>query len=448
MILERKPLQRLLESYSVAAAVVVFLALSAPVRAADGDPAFQNGNPVLEWNQIFIDTLIATNTANSVSQRLGAIVHTAIFDAYNGVERRYTSVFVHDTAPAGASRQAAIIAAAHTTLVALFPSQQPSLDSRYAASLAALSDDGGDGGKSRQRGIDWGVLVAERVLTWRAGDGFSVSYPAFTGGLAVGQWRPTPPGFGPMSAQALAFTTPFVLLSNDQFRPASPRGLLAPAYTSDFNTIKAFGRNIGSSRDAEQTALALLWDGNTSVHWNEAANQIAFANHLSVSDSSRLFALLNIAMADTAFTIWSAKRFYGSLVNEVTWRPVTAIALADNDGNPDTIADTAWLPLITTPAHPEYPAGHPSMDGTAVTVLLSYFGSRQTFTVTTPGQPVRTYTDIAQGRADGNNARVWGGLHYPTTVAISDGVGQTIAKYINQNSMQPLHGSGGADGRD
>jgi membrane-associated phospholipid phosphatase len=241
-----------------------------------------------------------------------------------------------------------------------------------------------------------------------------------------------------MSAQGLAFASMFVLVSNTQFRPRAPRGLLGPTYTSDFNTVKALGRNTGSSRTAEQTALALFWDGNASVHWNQAANQMARANHLSVSESNRLLAVLNIAMADTAFTVWSAKRFYGSLSTEVSWRPVTAISLADGDGNPDTSADPTWLPLIVTPSHPEYPAGHPSLNGAAATVLLSYFGPEQTFTLTTAGQPSRTYASISDARSDADNGRVWGGMHYPSTVEISDGVGQAIAHYVNQNSMQRL----------
>jgi hypothetical protein len=399
----------------------------------------QDSNPVLDWNQIFVDTLIATNTANSASPRLGAIVHTAIFDAYNGIEQRYSPVFVRETAPPGASRGAAIIAAAYTSLVTLFPTQKPELDADYAASLAALSDDGPDGGQSLERGISWGTAVAQTVLAWRSNDGFSLSYPPFTGGTAVGQWRPTPPAFAPMSAQALAFTEMFVVISNTQFRPAPPRGLQDPTYTSDFNTVKALGRNIGSARTDDQTALALFWDGNASVHWNQAANQMARANHVSISDSNRLFAVLNIAMADTSFTIWSAKRYYGSVPTDVTWRPVTAIPLADTDGNTDTIADSTWLPLITTPAHPEYPAGHPSLNGAGATVLLSYFPPEQTFTVTTAGQLARTYTSIPDARSDGDNARVWGGLHYPSTVEISDGVGERIANYVDQNTMQPVH---------
>jgi hypothetical protein len=399
----------------------------------------------LEWNQIFIDTLIRTNTPNSSSQRLGAIVHTAIFDAYNGIERRYTPIFVRDDAPRGASRRAAVIAAAYTALVGVFPGepQKALLDASYATSLAALSDDGEDGGESRERGIAWGTDVALAVLAWRATDGFSLSYLAFTGGTAVGQWRPTPPGFGAMSAQGLAFTSMFVLDSNTQFRPGPPRALSSPTYTQDFNTVKALGRNTGSTRTDEQTALAPFWEGNASTHWNQAANQMARANHLSMSDSNRLLAVLNVAMADTAFTTWSAKRFYGQVAFEVTWRPVTSIPLADTDGNPDTVPDPAWLPLVTTPSHPEYPAGHPSQNGAAATVLLSYFaGQRQTFTLTT-GASSRTYTSIAQARADGNNARVWGGMHYPSTVAISDAEGEAIANYVNGTFMQRLHGNNG-----
>ena len=216
----------------------------------------------------------------------------------------------------------------------------------------------------------------------------------------------------------------------------------------DFNTVKALGRTTGSTRTDDQTALAPFWEGNASVHWNQAANQIARADHLSISKSNRLFAVLNIAMADTAFTIWSAKRNFGAIPTEVTWRPVTAIQLADIDGNAETTPDSEWLPLVTTPSHPEYPAGHPALNGAAATVLLSHFNDAQTFTLTTKlpsgiELPTRTYTSISRARMDGNNARVWGGMHYPSTVVASDRVGEAIANYINLNSMQVLRGRRG-----
>jgi len=241
-----------------------------------------------------------------------------------------------------------------------------------------------------------------------------------------------------MSAQALAFTAPFVVQSNEQFRPVSPRPLASTTYAADFDAVKSLGRLSGSIRSDAQTGLAPFWEGNASVHWNQAANQIARASQLSMSDGSRLLAVLNIAMADTALTIWSAKRHYGANAAEVTWRPLTAITLADVDGVDATAADPDWRPLVTTPSHPEYPAGHPALNGAAATALLSHFADAQTFTLTTPSLAGRTYTQISQARADGNNARVWGGMHYPSTVAVSDAAGEAIAEYVNANSMQLL----------
>jgi len=210
----------------------------------------------------------------------------------------------------------------------------------------------------------------------------------------------------------------------------------------DFKAVKSLGRKSESTRTEDQTALAPFWEGNASVHWNQAANQIARANNLSIAGCNRLLAVLNIAMADTAFTVWTAKRYYGANPIEVTWRPATAIPLADTDGNPETAPDPSWVPLITTPSHPEYPAGHPSLNGAAATVLLTHFRRRQTFTLTTNGQPNRTYTSITRARSDGNNARVWGGMHYPSTVDISDGLGEAIAKYVNEHSMTRLESFG------
>ena len=416
----------------------------------DPDPVQILPSEVLDWNQIFIDTLIATNTPNSSSPRLGAIVHTAIFDAYNGIERRYTPLFIHDWAPRAASGRAAVVAAAHTALVGLFPSsQQQALDDRYSASLAALTATCEDGSQSQgqrracarriERGIAWGTAVAQAVLAWRATDGFSGTYAAFNGGTAVGQWRPTPrlvpppPTCGSMSAQALAFTSVFALVSGTQFQPGPPRGLMTSTYSDDFNAVKALGRGTGSTRTVDQTALAPFWEGNASVHWNQAANQIARATICRCPQSNRLLALLNIAMADTAITIWSAKRFYGD-----GRRGHLAARDVDSTGRhrrqPGDEADPAWQPLVNTPCHPEYPAGHPSLNGAAATVLSRHFGDQQVFTLTTTGQPSRTYTSITQARSDGNHARVWGGMHYPSTVEISDALGE-VNRGLRQSTL-------------
>ena len=155
-----------------------------------------------------------------------------------------------------------------------------------------------------------------------------------------------------------------------QFRPPAPRALDSATYIEDFNAVKALGRKTGSTRTEDQTALAPFWEGNASVHWNQAANQIARAQRLSISSTNRLLAVLNIAMADTALTVWSAKRFYGEDPAQVTWRPVTAITLTQTERNPGTVPDR----LATSrhsPSHPEYPAGHPSLNGAAASILLA-----------------------------------------------------------------------------
>ena len=225
---------------------------------------------------------------------------------------------MYDLAPSGASRRAAVIAAAYTVLVKLFPARELQLTATYDASLAALSDDGGDGGESRERGFLWGRQVAEAVHAWRQSD--FTPQPPFFGDTAVGQWRMTPncnQQVG-MTALSLASTDMFVLDSNRQFQPAPPRTLLSETYVADFNAVKTLGRSTGSSRTGDQTALAPFWEGNASVHWNQAANQIARANHLSMARNSRLLAVLNLAMADTAFTIWRAKRDFGEVPTDPT----------------------------------------------------------------------------------------------------------------------------------
>lgn len=431
----RALLPLLLVGYLVVAAYTI------PDTRAQGRQAVRDEavrpNVTLEWNQIFIDTLIATKTPNSSSQRLGAIVHIAMFDAYNGVTQEYVSVFYGQRAPEDANVQAAVVAAGYTAILGLFPTRKVQLDASYAASMAALGTGGGDGAdKTHARGIEYGTAVANAVLSWRAADGISAPVPAFTGGSATGQWRPTPPASAAMSALTLAFTRPFVLDNTTQFRPQAPRARSSRTYADDFNAVKALGRRTDSTRTEDQTALAPFWEGNATVHWNQAANQAARANKLDLAKSTRLLTVLNVAMADAAITTWSAKRSYGADTTACTWRPVTAIPLADSDGNPDTAADPHWLPLVDTPSHPEYPAGHPSLNGAAATVMLSEFNDAQTFTLTTPNLPDRTYSSISKAREDGNNARVWGGMHYPSTVTISDAMGQAIAQHVNASVMQ------------
>ena len=313
-------------------------------QETDGGP-----NQVLEWNQIFVDTLIVTGTPNSSSQRLGAIVHTAIFDAFNGIERRYTPMFAHNTAPRGASRRAAVIAAAYTTLAGLFPARQEALAEMYAASMASLSDDGGTVVNRATGALNGALKSLSCVLAWRATDGFNAPYPPFTGGPAIGQWRPTPPAFGAMSAQGLAFTLPFVLTNSAQFQPPPPRG--CRVRRTPMTSMPSRRSAAAPARRAPTTRRRSRRSGKGTP----ACTGTRPRTRSRARTTSRCPARIGCSPCSTSR--WRTRRSprgppsapYGADPLEVTWRPVTAIPLADTDGNPSTEADPAWLPLINTP---------------------------------------------------------------------------------------------------
>ena len=235
-------------------------------------------------------------------------------------------------------------------------------------------------------GIEWGGLVANALLTERSTDGFPAGGVPDPGDLTVGKWRPEA-GL-PAVTPWLAVLTPFAMPSPDHFRPDGPPALNSEAYARDFEEVKALGRATGSTRTPEQTVIAFFWIDNTISHWNRIAVTIALKRHTTLLHNSRLFALLNIAMADAGIAVWDAKFLYRF------WRPFTAIPLAGTDGNAATAADPAWTPLLLTPNHQEYPSGHGGLSGAAARVLASVFGDRTTFTHRTDTAP---FTRVSLG---------------------------------------------------
>jgi hypothetical protein len=275
----------------------------------------------------------------------------------------------------------------------------------------------------------------------------------FTGGMTAGQWRPTPPLNLPMAGLTFAFMTPFAVASDIQFRPPKPRGFDTPEWVSDYNQVKSMGDSVSFTRSVDQTNIAFFFAGVGYAHWSAAADALARAHHLTRSETVRLFALLTVAQADTLVTTWSAKRFYAGDPGSLTWRPITAIRLGGTGQNPNTAQDTAWTPLIVTPGHPEYPAGHPSNAGACAGVLSGIFGDDAgSFTLTYPSAPPpgvacqneqcasgalpagvpgsRTYASIAQAEKDADDARLFGGMHYPSSIAVSNAEGHRIAAFV------------------
>jgi hypothetical protein len=396
---------------------------------------------VTEWNQIMFKAALQATPPTSplVMTRNAAIVQASVFDAVNGIERRYSPIHVDAVAPRGASRRAAVVQAAYASLVRLYPSQQSTFDQKRAASLAAIASGvAATNSVSIAKGIAWGQFVADAIRTWRSTDGFSPAPPPFLGGTAIGEWRPTPPAFLPGAGPQFAYMIPWAILSPSQFRPVGPPALESDRYTADFLETKSMGSFSSSLRTADQTIASLFWNASSApYYWDQIAISLATRRHATLSENARLLALLNIAMADAAIACWEAKYHY------VFWRPVTAIPLADTDGNSATIADRSWLPLFATPAHPEYPSGHSTVSGAAATVLAEQFGQSTSFSVTSDVMlgVERSFPNFEAALSEIKDARVFAGIHFRSACDDGQAIGVAVAQYVMSNSIQPVHGT-------
>jgi hypothetical protein len=421
----------------------------ARARRADSPEADARVDETLAWNQVMLDAIVASTLGNPQTMRMAATVNTAMFDAQNSIGRqRYRAILVTDRAPRGTHRRAAIVQAACVTLKSFYPAQANRFDEQRALSLAEFDD---DDAAEVLRGIEWGEWVANQILAWRATDGFSDPVPPFTGaGAVVGQWE-SATGTS-MSPGNIAFTAPFVLTDNSQFQQAFPRPwatLDSPQYAADFNEVAAMGVRTGSRRTLDQMHIAFFFNGYATIDYVEAAIQIASRHRTSRRENSRIFALLTIAMHDTSVTVFRAKRDFGMNPVDITWRPIRAIPKADLDGNPDTAPISGWIPLITTPNHPEYPASHPGSHGAGPRVLQHFFGDHNEFVLhpafntVFPGpqeggvQP-RHYSRISEMAQEGIDARTYGGMHFRSSSNATAWVGASIADYVLENAAQPI----------
>jgi hypothetical protein len=232
-------------------------------------------------------------------------------------------------------------------LLTYFPASQARLDAAYAASLAQIPD-----GRAKRHGIRFGERAAARIVELRTDDGRNAPI-SFTVPPAPGVWRPTPPAFAPFLAPWLSQVRPLLLGSTSQFRPAGPPALTSRRYTREFDEVKTLGSKTGSPRTPQQTETALFFSDIAIVALQTALRDLVTRHELDISDSARLFAAVDMSAADGVGVSWDSKFHFGF------WRPITAIRLADDDGNPATIADPAWEPLIITPHTPSTPAASP-----------------------------------------------------------------------------------------
>ena len=381
-------------------------------------------DPVLAWVRMTLEAIRGDAVTPPVATRDLAIVSVAIFDTVSAI-RGTSGYYVQETAPAPASPEAATAAAAHRALVHLYPKRAATFDAALADSLAAVPD-----GPGKDQGVALGRTVADAILALRADDGWG-DQKGDSPGSGPGAWRPTPPRYDPPLMPEWATVRPFVLASPRQFRPPGPPSLGSRAWADAYNEVKAIGRTDSASRTAEQTEIAGIWADGTGTytppgHWNQIAAQLAEEKGNSLAANARLFAALNLALADAAIACWDAKYVYRF------WRPVTAIRAAATDGNPDTEPDPSWAPLLTTPSFPEYVSGHSTFSGAAEVVLSSVFGPDVAFRTSSPGHPgvTRSYTSFHAAAEEAALSRLYGGIHFQFSNQDGLTTGHAVARYV------------------
>jgi len=407
-------------------------------------PTHVQADAVSDWNVIALQRIgAATNPVHPTPVVFldMAIVQIAVYDAVQAIEKQYTPYYVHIPGASGSS-DAAAAKAAHDVLVSLLPNQSDVIKDRYDQYLAQ------HGLSPLDPGIAVGATAAAGIIALRASDGrFPSGQVPFNGGTAVGQWRPTdsfqgtPPNPAPFSSMAapwVAKVTPFVLKSGDQYRATPPPPLDSKQYTNAYNEVKAMGARFNSARTTDQTNLAFFWALNYPAVWNRVVRDLAASQNLSIGDNARLCALVNLAMADATITAWDTKVTY------TFWRPLTAIRLANEDTNPDTVEDPTWQPLINNPNYPDHSSGANNISAAATRMFALYFGTDEmTFTVfttnTAAGIPqMITYNRFSDAAEEVVNVRIWQGIHFRFADEEARKQGRHVAQWVVAHSLKPI----------
>src|SRR6266849_7576563 len=380
-------------------------------------------NAVVQWNAIASTTIVTNAKEASVASGVWfAYVHLAAFDAVNAIDHRFQPYLFTANPPAGANKEAAAVAAAHRILVTYFLSQQGTLDTAYAASVAAISDTPAN----ISAGLAVGEASAKALITARANDGLLASVP-YTPPVGPGFWLPTPPSYGPPVTPWLGQMVPFTMSGPAQFFPdEGPPALDSQQWIDDYNQVKTLGALNSTVRTPQQTEIALFWTEHTGQQYARAFRNLATQKGLETSDTARLMAMLWAGYADAAIGCWNAKFSFSF------WRPVTAIPVGG--GNPALTADPTWLPLANTPSHPEYPAGHACVTGAVSTILAGYFGTPDlTFSVDSKvTNTTHTFTSTNDLMQEVERARIYAGFHYHHSVVQGRVLGIKVGHQLMQ----------------
>jgi PAP2 superfamily len=418
---------------------------SASANAKDPKPQdspSQQVNPVVQWNRTLL-VIVRTPGAQSPTvhpTRSFAIMHSAIYDAVNAIDGKHRPYLVRLTSvPRDASQEAAAAAAAHEVLVALYPTFKTTLDTQLQQSLAQIPD-----GNGKAEGVLIGQDVADRILAARSNDGSNAPPIPYVFGTAPGDYQSTPPNFAPQPQFTnWSRVTPFALERANQFRPGPPPALTSEAYSDAFNQVKSLGIANSTTATADEALTGRFWNGAIQNYWNEIAQTLSLARGLTTAQNARLFALLNLSLADDVIAFYDAKYTYNF------WRPVTAIRAADPGINPETVADPNWLPEVgKTAPDPSYPGAHGVISASAAEVLISFFDrDRADFNVTSEVLPGvdRSFTSISAAAEEATLSRIFGGQHFRTDLTTGQRLGREVADFILDHFLISWQGKDDSD---
>lgn len=420
-------------------------------------PAVLRADLVTEWNALALETMRTTAESPFVARDL-AILHTAIYNAGESLLGNYATYgfggySAPTGGPAGASVEAAMATAANLVMQNLYSGGAGDFTTLYNTQLGGIAD-----GQAKSDGITWGTTIANGILSWRSGDGASVadSTPYSPVGT-IGYWQQTSasdallPGWGNVSTFAIGSTAPFI-----STLPGATRAdyLQTGQYAADFNQVKDLGGQSSLTRTADQTNQAYFWAGGTGTvkapgMWNEVATLAASTAGLTVAETARLFAAMNVAMADAGIAAWA------NGYDTQFWRPETAIAnggdgIFDTDGNPSTEGDFFWLPLIDSPSYPEYVSSQGAFSAAAAAVLAEYLGDAMSFSLSSDidgngsKDLTRSFTSFTQAANEAAQSGIYAGTQFGTSVVDSQALGADVASFVMNNNFAAVPEPGGA----
>ena len=403
--------------------LVAWVGATGPVAAGTS-----SGNAVTYWNAIAEEAFTPTQGLNPLAQsRTLAIMHAAIHDVLNAIDRRFRPYTPGLTAAPDASADAAVASAAHDVLIALVPEQSALIEARFERALSFVHD-----GTSKAAGVSAGRASAAATLARRRQDGLdSATQPLYVPRPGAGEYQFTAP-FEFANLPGWGNVQPFVI-DVKKHAVDGPLRLSSAQYARDFAHVKAIGGMNSSTRTAEQSEIARFWYEDSPLGWNRIANSVVRERQLDLWSSARAFALVNFALADGFIAGFDAKYEFRF------WRPITAIRDAESDGNPLTDGDSSWEPFLMTPPVPDYPSTHTVLGAAAAEVLIQLFGDNVRFSATSLTLPgvTRRYQKFSDAARENGLSRVYAGIHFRH--AVKDGyrqgrnVGQTVAR-----SLEPV----------